>query len=316
MKKFLERETLTVGSLFAGIGGFDLGLERAGFQIKWQVEKDEWCKKILEKHWPGVRRYKDIHEVGAHNLETVDLICGGFPCQPFSHAGKRRGTQDDRYLWPETLRVVDELRPAWFIGENVAGLTSMGEQVGDIEVEGHTVARMSESDLYKTVLVRNEELLLFRIIEDLKKIGYGAIPFDIPACAVGADQERHRIWILAHAEVLSERPGLREGEQARSRRRRPRNDSGEDVSNPESLGVQRHRTARKQKPRAQTKEKIPGRDGSGDGANHWAIEPDVGRMAHGVPSRVDRIRALGNTVVPQVVEVIGKAIMEVEKTIK
>src|SRR3990172_13197899 len=111
MKKFLERETLTVGSLFAGIGGFDLGLERAGFQIKWQVEKDEWCKKILEKHWPGVRRYKDIHEVGAHNLEAVDLICGGFPCQPFSIAGKRKGEEDDRHLWPEMLRVISELKP-------------------------------------------------------------------------------------------------------------------------------------------------------------------------------------------------------------
>ena len=98
--------SFTVGSLFAGIGGFDLGLERAGMTVRWQVERDEFCQRVLAKHWPEVPRYGDIRDCGARNLPAVDLICGGFPCQPFSNAGQRRGTDDDRYLWPEMRRVV------------------------------------------------------------------------------------------------------------------------------------------------------------------------------------------------------------------
>ena len=107
---------LTVGSLFSGIGGFDLGLERAGFEIKWQVEIDKYCRKVLTKHWPTVSKYKDIRDCGAHNLEPVDLICGGFPCQPFSNAGKRKGKEDDRYLWKPKVttqgRLLFQLAPS------------------------------------------------------------------------------------------------------------------------------------------------------------------------------------------------------------
>ena len=113
---------MTVGSLFAGIGGFDLGFRRAGFKISWQVEKDEWCRKVLAKHFPQTKRFGDIHETGKHNLSPVDVICGGFPCQPFSSAGKQGGTEDDRYLWPEMLRVIREIRPTWVVAENVDGL--------------------------------------------------------------------------------------------------------------------------------------------------------------------------------------------------
>src|SRR6185436_15994505 len=105
-------EGMRFGSLFAGIGGLDLGLERAGMECAWQVEIDEYCQRVLTKHWPNVTKFRDVRECGAANLQPVDLICGGFPCQPFSLAGKRKGSADDRHLWPEMLRIIDELRPA------------------------------------------------------------------------------------------------------------------------------------------------------------------------------------------------------------
>ena len=153
---------MTVGSLFAGIGGFDLGLERAGFEIKWQVEIDPFCNKILAKHWPNVKRYGDIKNVT--KLEPVDLICGGFPCQPFSCAGKQRGKEDDRYLWPEMFRVIQETKPTWVIGENVTGFINLG---------------------------------LDDCISDLERAGYAVQPFIIPACAVGAPHRRATIMSRA-----------------------------------------------------------------------------------------------------------------------
>ena len=163
---------MTFGSLFAGIGGFDLGLERAGMECKWQVEIDPFCLKVLEKHWPGVKRYGNVKTVGKHNLEPVDLICGGFPCQPFSVAGKRGGREDNRYLWPEMLRVISEVRPTWVIGENVAGIVNMA---------------------------------LDQVCSDLEGEGYEVQPFIIPACAVNAPHRRDRVWIVAHAQVNGDR---------------------------------------------------------------------------------------------------------------
>ena len=116
--------TFTFGSLFAGIGGLDLGLERAGMVCSWQVEIDEYCRRVLAKHWPDVERFEDVRECGAHNLEPIDLICGGFPCQPHSVAGKRKGAADDRDLWPEYFRIVAELRPRYVLAENVPGIVT------------------------------------------------------------------------------------------------------------------------------------------------------------------------------------------------
>jgi DNA (cytosine-5)-methyltransferase 1 len=125
---------LTFGSLFAGIGGFDLGLERAGLVCQWQVEIDPFCRKVLEKHWPQVKRYDDVRTVGAGTLEAVDLVCGGFPCQPHSLAGRRQGSADERDLWPEFARVIRELGPRWVLAENVPGLLSIdaGRVFGNI----------------------------------------------------------------------------------------------------------------------------------------------------------------------------------------
>ena len=122
-------------------GGFELGLLRSGLvhEIKWQVEINDYATKVLEKNFPTVKRYRDIKDVGKHNLETVDLICGGFPCQPFSTAGKRKGKEDDRYLWPEMFRCIKEIQPSWVIGENVPGIVNMelDKALSDLEGIGY-----------------------------------------------------------------------------------------------------------------------------------------------------------------------------------
>jgi len=113
------------GSLFTGIGGIDLGLERAGWECKWQVEIDEFCQKILAKHWPNVPKFGDVRQIKEGQLEHVDLIAGGFPCQPVSTAGKRKGREDERWLWPEMARIVRMVRPRFVLVENVPGILSV-----------------------------------------------------------------------------------------------------------------------------------------------------------------------------------------------
>ena len=163
------------GSLFAGIGGFDLGFERAGMECAWQVEIDDDCNKILEKHWPEVRRYRDVREVGKHNLEPVDLICGGFPCQDVSLAGQRRGLEGKRStLWSEFFRIICEIEPKWVVAENVRGLFSSdnGRFFGGI-------------------------------LRDLASIGYNAEWDCLPATYFGAPQLRHRVYIIAYPKSNS-----------------------------------------------------------------------------------------------------------------
>ena len=155
------------GSLFAGIGGLDLGLERAGMECAWQVEIDEFCQKVLTKHWPHVPKFGDIRDVGRKNLEKVDLIAGGFPCQPYSNAGKQKGTADDRHLWPEMFRVIQELRPTWVLGENVPGII---------------------------------KIFLDQAIADLEGEGYTCEPFVLPAVGFDADHQRHRLFVIAYDE--------------------------------------------------------------------------------------------------------------------
>lgn len=130
---------MNVGSLFSGIGGFDLGLERAGFTIQWQSELDAFASAVLKKHWPHVPNFGDVRRIS--NPPAVDVLCGGFPCQPHSVAGKRQGANDDRHLWPEYMRLVRELRPRWVLAENVPGIrtTAADEVIGDLEAEDYAV---------------------------------------------------------------------------------------------------------------------------------------------------------------------------------
>jgi DNA (cytosine-5)-methyltransferase 1 len=158
---------MTFGSLFAGIGGFDLGFERAGLTCKWQVEIDPFCQRVLEKHWPHVQRFSDVRTVGAHNLERVDVLCGGFPCQPVSRAGLKLGPEDERWLWPEFARLVGDLRPRYVVVENVAALLTRG---------------------------RGMDLVL----GDLAALGFDAEWDCLPAAAFGAPHLRDRVWLLAY----------------------------------------------------------------------------------------------------------------------
>ena len=156
--------------LFSGIGGFSLGLESTGFfKTIAFCEKDEFCKKVLKKHWSQIPIYNDIKTINAGQI-SADIVSGGFPCQPFSVAGKQRGKQDDRYLWPEMLKVVTEVKPRWFIGENVSGLINI-----------------------------NEGMVLRQVCDDLEKQGFQVQCFVIPASGIGAWHQRKRVWIIGHS---------------------------------------------------------------------------------------------------------------------
>lgn len=208
--------SLTHLSLFSGIGGLDIAAEKAGFETVGQCEWWDYARGRLEKHWPGIPRWRDIRSLTGESfyertgLRTVDVISGGFPCQPFSLAGKRRGQEDDRYLWPEMLRVIEELKPTWVIGENVAGLVSMVKPGATVGVESRSINRQPDADFYEAVLSRQEDFLLLDLIRDLERIGYEVQPFIIPACAVGASHRRDRLALIAHANKIRRdvrRPG-------------------------------------------------------------------------------------------------------------
>lgn len=216
---------LTHLSLFSGIGGLDIAAEKAGFTTVGQCEWADYPTKVLEKHWPNVPRWRDIRTLTKESfyaktgLRTVDVISGGFPCQPFSLAGQRRGTADDRYLWPEMLRVVQELRPAWVVGENVAGLVSMVQSRKAVGVEGRSINILPDEICYEATSVQQENMLLVELIADLERAGYEVQAFVIPACAVGAAHRRDRIAIVAHANEI--RCGVRESERERVRWKDP-----------------------------------------------------------------------------------------------
>ena len=290
--------SMTFADLFCGIGGFRLGLEQAGMRCAWACEIDGLCRKVYLKHWPETEPfYDDIRTIT--DPPRVDLVCGGFPCQPFSVAGKRKGAADDRNLWPEMLRIVGLVRPVWVVGENVPG-------IGDY---------------------------LDTVVSDLEAIGYEVLPLEIPAAALGANHLRNRVWIVAHAKGDAQRPGLRESEPRWFRGGRSGNSGlSEDVADATSEQVEREGSGGFQPVATQCgnipdspiprlegteSERAISRGGKGLSAEcyseWWATEPDVGRVAHGVPNRVDRLKSLGNAVVPQVVEWIGRRIMEVEQ---
>jgi DNA (cytosine-5)-methyltransferase 1 len=223
---------MRVLDLFSGIGGFSLGLERAGMTTVAFCEIDPFCRKVLAKHWPGVPIYDDIRQLRAAR-GSADVVCGGFPCQPFStaSAGKRYGAEHDSFLWPEMLRIIQEVGPSWAILENVVGIESMA---------------------------------LEQVVSDLEAIGHKVWTFEIPACAVGHAHKRARLWICAYANRDGESGGALNAEA--SWRAVARDDSA-------SMG-----------------------------------------KAHGLSGRLDghRMRALGNAVVPQIPELIGRAILQAE----
>ena len=261
---------LTVGSLFSGIGGLDLGLERAGMRVVWQCEIDPYCRAVLRHHWPGLRLYEDIHDIDG-SAEPVDLICGGFPCQPVSVAGQRLEDEDPRWLWPQMARVIGLLRPRFVLVENVPGLRGRG---------------------------------LGLVTGDLASLGYDAEWNVVSAAALGAPHIRKRLFVIAYPRYVQlrvergwgERTGGQDSLLAQSDG--TERDAG-DVADPH--GFRCHRGAR-----YLTQENWRQKSENGSG---WAVEPTVGRVAHGVPNRLAQLRALGNAVVPQVAEAVGRMIL-------
>ena len=291
---------MTFGSLFSGIGGIDLGLERAGMTCAWQVEIDPWCRQVLTKHWPNVRRYEDVSAVGGDTLEPVELIAGGFPCQDVSVAGQRAGIQDGTRsgLWSEFHRIICELRPRYVFVENVPGLLTNG---------------------------------MGRVLGDLADIGYDAEWEVLSAADVGAPQLRKRVFIVAHTQIVqcngrndNSRICQQGGTVSKFGNRSRTKDVADAISN--ATGATYRSSGRSSEQRWDD-ESVGQRDtvGShtGDGSadvsdaqrereNWWTSEPDVGRGANGVPRRVDRLKGLGNAVVPQCAEWVGRKIVSSE----
>jgi len=262
-------KTLTGGSLFSGIGGMDKGFEDAGIEIRWQVEIDPYCRRVLKKHWPDVKRYGDVRKL--KRLPPVDILFGGFPCQPVSLAGSREFQKDKRWLWPEFNRIIRMLRPRWVVIENVEGLQTNG---------------------------------LAEILKALAESGYDAEWDRLPASAFGAPHLRYRIFILAYPRTDEQEPRIFREEWERNFR------AGDYIASHAAL-----RKGSLSRFDAEA-EAVPFKVGIARlGIAHgrgWPVEPRVARVAHGVPAYVDRIRGLGNAVVPRVTEWIGCRIIEYE----
>jgi len=376
----LSKSKLKVLDLFSGIGGFSLALESTGhFQTIGFVENDEYCQAVLQHHFPEVPILGDIKNVTKETVPTrPDVICGGFPCQPFSVAGDQRAKDDPRHLWPEMLRIIKEQKPTWVVGENVSGLVKLG---------------------------------LDEILDEMEDQGYSTRTFNIPAFSVGAPHQRQRLWIIGHLGD-PEHNGSPTPERQRGLLKQPEepkkqislwefegtSSASGDVANPDNEGVrsriggddfdyeeesgeggvdgegsagddewydtsptqdegvdvpdpdntrdrtQEHQVNEDGKKNIQGRQEhtqskssrhgadIPDPNGKGlqgqrkkyklpkskrkreiGGSSWWDIEPNVGRVAYGVPNRVFKLRALGNSIIPQIAQKIGYAIIEAEK---
>jgi DNA (cytosine-5)-methyltransferase 1 len=286
--------------LCSGIGGFALAARWAGIQTVGFCEIEDYPRRVLAKNFPGVPIHHDIHDLDGKQYGAIDLITAGYPCQPFSVAGKRRGAEDDRHIWPQVLRIVTEARPAWTLFENVFGHVSMG---------------------------------LDEVLSDLETEGYATRTFVVPACAVDAPHRRDRVWIVGYSNrdgqsimpVNDEASGVEivgyssseygRGAYSRQRegcvdmegklldRRQRAEETGTFDRSSETVADtgSDEREGRTEKPLPRQSD-LSGQSGRGSEnlTPRWATEPDVGRVAHGIPKRVDRIRGLGNAIVPQV----------------
>ena len=331
--------------LFSGIGGFSLGLESTGgFETVGFCDNEPFAQKVLKKHWPDVPCFGDVRDVGRNTdgLGRVDIITGGFPCQPFSVAGKQ-DPNDNRQLWPEMFRIIKEIRPKFVIGENVRNLISI-----------------------------REGMVFEQVCTDLEGEGYQVQTYVLPASAVNAPHQRYRCWIVGiladtkssrHRGRSSKECGDKQGKFQQSKQRwsevgskvkgcsephgkqnvaytksgnveagRKRSGairkesegqraSGDatcgskvstaDVADSKSKRMERNRPFRKQKSSISAKKRLFTCNSTGGNKDNWTVEPSVGRVANGIPNRVDRLKGLGNAVVPQIPAVLGRAILKV-----
>jgi DNA (cytosine-5)-methyltransferase 1 len=342
--------------LFSGIGGFALAARWAGFRTVAFCEIEEYpIRNCLNAFWPDTPVFNDIRKLDGKQFRGVDLLTGGFPCQPYSTAGKRRGSADDRALWPEMFRIIKESKPTWIIGENVAGFASMVEWdcILEVDGEGNAIGKVGD------VVCRVGRFTATETLEALKSIGYEVIPFRIPACAVDAKHRRDRVWIVGYAgseqnerndstgfqyiasragEAISDTESGRCGQEGQLRCDGPKKRiTGGSEALADSTESRLHAT-REGGARTGRKAKLPGSfgvvsDASSQGLQgqrnvasgtesqfcdagdvcRWPTEPELGRVAHGIPRRVDRLKGLGNAIVPQVAFEIIKEIRKLVK---
>lgn len=260
--------------LCSGIGGFALGFNHAGFETVGFAEIDPYCSQLLESHWPGVPNFGDVSELLSKDLPHADIITAGYPCQPFSFAGQRKGSEDDRHLWPYLREIITQRRPTWAVFENVYGHISLG---------------------------------LDEVLSDLENEKYATRPFVVPACGVDAPHRRNRVWIIARNVGRSRCGGLQRDDGGRTRAEpTDRRETMADTSGQRPQRCGETRILRQydiQTPPERSGKTFP---------ELWPTEPSVGRVAHGVPNRVDRIKGLGNAIVPQVATAIARTITQVE----
>jgi DNA (cytosine-5)-methyltransferase 1 len=313
------RKTMNHGSLFSGIGGFDLAAAWMGWNNVFSCEKDEWCNKVLAKNFPNTERHLNIKDFNAKKYNgTIDIISGGFPCQPFSVAGQRKGKADDRYLWEEMLRIINEAKPAFVVGENVTGIIGMA---------------------------------LDTVLSDLEAQDYTTETFIIPACSKNAWHRRDRVWIVAYANrigwyneqkesiksISDEKRNDTTKEQSRREQQCRISEPGIIFPNPDSFGRWRESqigmcekgTRSKSDRQSKRIANVTDTDNAGckeqrksitDGtkffapkcSSWWETEPGVGRVVDGLSGRVDRLKGLGNAIVPQIAYEIFRSIAELQ----
>ena len=326
--------------LFSGIGGFSLGLEATGeFETVAFCDYSKFPQQVLRKHWPLVPIYEDVKELNSEKLKSnginkIDIITGGYPCQPFSVAGKQKGEQDPRHVWPEMFRLIKELKPTWVIGENVSGHIKLG---------------------------------LDTVLENLESEGYSTRTFSISASSIGANHKRERVWIIANKNVEDSRSrsrgfqstrdqeGIRSGTFEETKwssdtdtTSRP-SEGTETMADTESISSHERKfklNTKKSKEERFSRSKIRGesvnvadtesifrneheintgngkspsqeifgnRDGISNGSSWWEVEPNVGRVADGLPDTMDRLKAIGNSLVPQIPYYIALSILEADR---
>ena len=316
--------------LFSGIGGFSLGLESAGLvDTVAFCDFDQYCQQVLNKNFPDVTVYGDVKELNYDRLKSdgiisgekgIDIITGGYPCQPFSVAGRKKGEDDPRHVWPEMFRLIQELRPTWVIGENVGGHIKLG---------------------------------LDTVLENLESQGYSSRTFSISASSIGANHKRERVWIVANsrrssgreqsprdkesfglwsfetsersthtsqttgsserAETVAdtESQGRRESEYIDKEKRNKQSSATQSQSCSSDVADTNSKRRRLWETGSEDAEDVGQSSRGQETLGWWDVEPDVGRVAHGVPKRVDRLKCLGNSVVPQIPYLLGVSIRKV-----
>tara|TARA_Y100000004_G_scaffold279_1_gene381 strand:- start:46 stop:963 length:918 start_codon:yes stop_codon:yes gene_type:complete len=296
---------LTVLDLFSGIGGFSLGLESTGhFKTIAFCEKDKFCQKVLQKNFPNITIEGEIRDVKGEKYKA-DVVCGGFPCQPFSVAGKRKGTDDDRYLWDETIRVVRECKPKWFIGENVEGIINI-----------------------------QEGMVLRQVQTDLEKEGFEVQCLIIPASGIGAWHQRKRVWIIgcnvSNTDSGMRRRGRAIGEsgtnevwrfhiekEKQSEQNFRSKTIGCNVVSGEKQNVSDSKCFRTQVQIKRKDSSIKMSRGTSQ-KTWWQTQSQLCGVPNGVSYKLDkdranRIKALGNSIVPQIIRELGLAIIYAER---